>query len=220
MNFLQLQDLTLTWLDDVNAGYFTRPQVRRFLNNGLHELQKQLVQANNSWYSLCSQTDTVAYKDSYALPTDFFKLQRLNIFTQGTGTLASDVSHMVTPMTPVESLSVTQGPGTPVAYFIKKNCLVLRPYPDRAYPLSMIYDYLVSEMVDDTETPDAPIQFQEYIALLATRDGLLRDQRDASQFQAKITMYEELMRQDAAQRNVDAPRSIVSTEDSGFEVFL
>lgn len=220
MNFLQLQDLTLMWLDDVNAGYMTRPQVKRLLNNGLRELQKQLVQAENSWYTLCAQTSTITNKDSYSLPADFFKLQRLTLFTQGSGTLPSDISRMLTPTTPVESLSVPQGPGCPVSYFLKKNCIVLRPYPDTAYPMTLLYDYLVSEMVFDTETPDAPIQFHEYIALLATRDGLLRDQRDATQFQGKITMYEELMRQDADQRTIDAPRDIVSTEDDGYEVFF
>lgn len=220
MNFGQLQDLTLVWLDDLDAGYFTRPQIKRWLNNALHECQKQLIQAESSWYMRCVQTNTIANKDSYALPSDFLKLNRLEIYTQGSGTLPSDLSTLITPVTPVEAMSAPLGPGLSTIYYLKKDCIVLRPYPDRAYPLKLTYSYAASEMTNDNETPDVPIQFQEYLSILAARDGFLRDQRDFSGFANKIAYYETLMRQDANQRNIDAPRTIVRTEDDGFDISL
>jgi hypothetical protein len=75
-------------------------------------------------------------------------------------------------------------------------------------------------MTQDTDQPDVPVQFQEYSALLATRDGFLKDNRDFSQFQGKISEYQALMHQDADQRNIDAPRSIVMTENDGYEIFI
>lgn len=223
MTFVELQDLVLSWLDDPDAGYFTRPQVSRWLNNALRECQKQLIQAESSWYMVAVQTNcifTPNYKDAYTLPSDFLKLHRLEIFTQGVGTLPSDQSVLVTPMTPVEAMSVPQGPGCPTSYYLKKDCIVLRPYPDQAYPLKLTYSYAVSEMTEDTDQPDVPVQFQEYLALLATRDGFLKDNRDFSQFQGKISEYQALMHQDADQRNIDAPRSIVLTENDGYDIFI
>lgn len=222
MNFLQLQDLTLTWLDDVNAGYFTRPQVKRFINNALREVQKELIQSGEGWYLRCQQTNTIAQKEAYSLPADFLRNHRLKVYTQGNGSNPStDVSSVIMPATPVQITSLPAGPGTPSLYYIKKDCLVLRSVPDRAYPMQMLYSYAVSEMVSDTEVPDVPVQYQEYLSVLATIDGFMKDQRDASQFlTGKKESYKALMKQDADQRNVDFPRSIVSTENDGYEVFF
>ena len=221
MTFLEIQDLVLTWLDDADAGYFTRPQVRRFVNNALRETQKQLIQSGESWYLKCVQTNTIANKDAYALPADFLKLHRLEIITSGDGTQIQDAKAVLLPMTPMESTSVPTGPGTSSVYYLKKNCLVLKSVPDRSYPIRLLYSYAASDMVIDTEIPDVPVPYQEYLAVLATIDGFMKDQRDASQFLAgKKSSYETLMKQDANNRNVDFPRSIVRTESEGFEVFF
>lgn len=220
MTFLELQDLCLTWLDDVDAGYFTRPQIKRFLNNAIHECQKQLVQSGESWYLTCSQTNTIANQEAYALPSDFLRLNRLEVFTSGDGTQPSDMRSVLIPLTPMESTSVPSGPATPSVYYLKRDCLVLRSTPDRSYPLRLLYTYRVSEMTVDTEIPDCPTQYQEYIAVLATIDGFMKDQRDASQFlSGKKASYEALMKQDADERQVDFGRSVVRTQDDGFEVF-
>ena len=44
MTFVELQVLTSTWLDDVNNGYFTLPQIKQWLNNAQLETQKLVVQ--------------------------------------------------------------------------------------------------------------------------------------------------------------------------------
>jgi hypothetical protein len=103
--------------------------------------------------------------------------------------------------------------GLPAAYFLKKNAIVFSPLPDRAYPLRLLYSYRVSPMTSDTEQPDAPEQYHEFLALLATKDGFLKDNRDPSQIINKIDDYLKLFKQDAQDRNEDTPRMVRITQD-------
>jgi hypothetical protein len=47
------------------------------------------------------------------------------------------------------------------------------------------------------------------LAILATLDGFLKDQRDPSAFMAKRDKYLELMKQDAEERQVNLPRQVI-----------
>lgn len=220
MTFLELQDLVLSWLDDLEAGYFTRPQIKRWINNGLRELQKQLIQANESYYLRCQMTACVINQPAYALPADFYKVRLLEYCPSGTGTNVNDPWYMIVPCTMVESMSIPIGPAAPSVYYLKKDCLVLKSVPDNTYPLRLTYDYEVSEMTSDNEMPDAPVDYHEYIAVLATIDGLLKDGRESAQFNEKKKTYTELMKQNATQRQIDQPRHIVSTEFDGDGTYI
>lgn len=211
MTFLQLQTLVLSWLDDPNAGYFTTPQIKVWINNAQRELQKQLIQAGENWYLTCATTSTVANYDCYALPSDFLKLHKLEVVISGSGTTAT--TSIIFPNTVMQSNLNLIGPGTPSTYYLKKDCVVLRPVPDSAKTLILNYSYRVSDMVYDSEEPDAPPQYHEYIAVLAALDGLLKDQRDPSPFMAKKNFYLDLMKQDAQNRKVDVPRMVVTTRE-------
>jgi hypothetical protein len=209
MNLLQLQTLTLSWLDDPNAGYFTLPQVTVWLNNAQREAQKQLLQAGQNWYTVKVQATTTQNVDSYVLPPEFMRLNKFEIVTSGTG--VQEVRQTLSPVTLVQIDQVSQTTGLPACYTIKKNCLVMRPIPDNAYVMYMHYSPRVGDMTNPTDIPDVPIQFQEYLAVLAALDGFLKDQRDPSPFLEKKRYYLELMKEDATNRNVDAPRSVVSS---------
>lgn len=217
MTLEQLQDLCLSWLDDPDAGYFTRPQLTTWLNNSLKVLQRELIQAESSWYDRCVMTNLVINQPAYSLPADFLKVRRMELVTSGTGVGVSDSKSLIVPVTMIESQGWSVGPGYPAIYYLKKNCFVLKATPDNTYPLILTYSYQVADMTAETETPDAPDEYHEYIAILATLDGFMKDQRDPSPFIEKRDFYRELMKQDAAQRKIDAPREVVSTEDGGCE---
>lgn len=218
MNFLELQDLVLVWVDDINAGYFTRPQVKRFLNNALYEVQKQLIQSNDGYYLRAQQTSCVVNQDAYSLPADFLKVRKLEVCASGPGdSITADVWQMLLPCSIVEALSVPLGPALPTVYYLKKDCLVMRSIPDNDYPLRLLYDYRVSEMTSDSEIPDCPTEYQEYIAVLATLDCFLRDQRDPGPFLEKKKYYQDLMLAAATQRRIDQPRHVIQTQGSSYD---
>lgn len=207
MTLLQLRTLTLDWLDDPNAGYFTTSTVNLRLNLGLRELQKRLISANKDYYSICVQTDTVADQKAYALPTDFLELIRLERIA--TGAVNDYPNFKMTAITPNERDNYVDSTGVPVAYYMQKNNLMLVPTPDSVYDMHLEYSYYVADMALDADIPDAPAQYHEYIAVLATRDCLIKDGRPLDPITQKLKDYELLLKQVADQRQKDSPRMVV-----------
>lgn len=214
MNFQQLQQLVSYWTDDLNFTYFTPTQVQFFLNNAQQEANKKLTQLNDNWYLKCAQTYTVQYQECYVLPSDFEKVNHMDIILGGTPGQEQRVN--LTHSTQAESDFVNYSAAQPVTFFLEKNCLIFRPVPDNAYLIRMYYSYRVSDMVNSTDVPDVPTQYHEYLAVLATIDCFLKDQRDNTQFVGKKEYYEKLMRESATDRMVDRPREVVMTYDDGF----
>lgn len=213
MNRAALQELCWSWLDDPNHTYFTPAQINVWLNNGLRELQKQLIQAGDQWYTTSASSQTVMNYDTYAIPSDFLKTNKFEVVISGSP--PNQVRNLLNPVTLVQIDGVSMTTGRPAAYALKKNCFIIRPIPDTVYTMYLDYTYLVSDMESDSSIPDAPLQYHEYIAVMATVDGFLKDQRDPGPFiQNKREFYLKLMKQDAIQRKNDAPRMVVSNGDS------
>lgn len=209
MTRLDLRNLCLYWLDDLLGTYFTPVQVNLWLNNAQREVQKQLIQAGEYFYAHTVVTNTITDASSYNLPSDFLKCHKLEAVQSGTG--VNENRCMIFPVTFVQLDQVSQTSGFPAAYCIKQNCLILRPIPSQAWPMKLTYAYRVQDMVNDSDVPDVPVQYQEYLAVLATLDGFLKDNRDPSMVMTKKQYYLDLMKQDAQQRRIDAPRMVVST---------
>lgn len=212
MNFGELKDLTAYYLDDLNFGYFTTTQVGRFLNNAQYEVQKMLIGAHENWYFKCVETDTIDGQADYILPEDFLKLIRLEVVIDS----SANTVQMLQPITINQQGLYPNQDGQPLVYYIRKNRVVLLPTPDTAYTLRLSYAYLVTEMTQDSNTPDIPAQYHELLAVMAARDGRIKDDRDANPLlERKFQMYVDMLKSDADDRNVDVPRSIVVTEDLG-----
>lgn len=182
------------------------------LNNAQRECQKQLINAGENFYVKRVSTTTVANTEMYVLPTDFLKLHKLELLLSGT--TPNENRALLIPMTLIEIEGVSQTTGTPVAYALKKNCMILRPIPDQALTMYMHYSPLVTDMSADADIPDVPTQYQEYLAILAAIDGFIKDDRDPSNIILKKQMYLDMMKQDTEDRTVDAPRMIRMLDDA------
>lgn len=212
MTFADLRTLVWSWLDDPYGAYFTESQVNAWLNNAQREAQKQLLQAGENWYVTKVSTQLVQNQDTYALPSDFLKLNKLELVLSGTSPNENKQAISFVTLNQLDSVSMTTG--TPQAYNIRKNCITIRPIPDNTLTMKMDYSYLVADMIQDTNVPDVPKQYQEYLAVIAAIDGFLKDQRDPSPFFAKRDFYLNMMKQDEQNRHVDSPRMVVNTEDT------
>lgn len=211
MTFRQLKDLVAYWLDDLQFGYFSETQVAVWLNNAQTELQKKLLQAGQNYYTKCVQTTLVVNQRDYSLPQDFKKLHRLEVVVSGTS--PNESLTMLVPITLNQQDLVIQGASTPAAYTILRNKLTVRPAPDTALTMRMTYSYQVEDMALDTDIPDAPEAYHEMIALMAAQDGFIKDGRASELLVKKLSEYQKQLDQDAQERNVDMPRSIVETGD-------
>lgn len=210
MTFLEMQVLASDYLDDTANGYFTLPILKQRLNLALRELQKRLISANKDYYSKCVYTNTVINQAAYALPSDFLQVIRLYFITQGSGATANEQKIMA--MTPNQRDLIIDTTGDPIAYYMQKNNLILSPVPNRVVPLHLEYSFYVSDMVNDSDIPDAPQQFHEYIVILAVRDCMVKDMRPLTNIETKLKEYELLLKQIADQRQADGPRMVVQTD--------
>jgi hypothetical protein len=104
----------------------------------------------------------------------------------------------------------------PCAYYLKKNRLVIVPPPDNTYTLRLDYTYLLPELEQDVDVSPIPIQYHEYVCLLAAITGFLKDDRNPSSLLAKKQWYEEAFKRDAEDRKVDSPRQVVITKDADY----
>lgn len=218
MNRGELRTLVLNWLDDVDAGYFTADDVNTWLNNAQYEVQKQLLDCGELWYLKCVTAYTSQFVDSYALPSDFAKMNRLEFLVQGapTGSAGQQTWSSIEPSTLNEGALINFGAGQPALVTIGKNCLILRQIPDIAYYMRMFYSYLVTPMEEDLNVPDVPIQYHQFIAVQAAWDGYMKDQRDPSIIDEKRGYYLDMMKKDQIQRNRSRPRRVVNTMQDGW----
>lgn len=214
MNLGQLKTLVSVWLDDVNFGYFTEPQITVWLNNAQRECQKLLLQAGQNYYTKEVVTSTVVNQQDYILPTDFFDLNRVAVISAGTGPTATQ--YPLVYITLNQRDLVTNQAGYPQYYTLVRNRMSLFPVPNQAQSLLLTYSYLVEDMTLDSDVPDVPPEYHEFLAVLATIDGFIRDGRDMSPMMAKRAYYENMLKQAAQERNLDSPRTIVVTGDYGY----
>lgn len=215
MTLGQLQTLCLSWLDDPNAGYFTLPQVNVWLNNAQRETQKLMLLAGENYYVKRVQTTTVTNQQSYVLPNDFLELHRMEVVISGVPPFENTIP--MAPITTNQQDLVPNQTGQPLCYFLLKNRIFLWPTPNSQIILRIYYTPVVQDMVLQSDVPNVPDAYQEFLAVLATIDGLLKDQRDPTPLIAKREYYERMLKSEAQKRRVDTPRRVVSTgEGSGY----
>lgn len=209
----EMRALILSWLDDPNGAYFTSTVVNRWLDNAQKQVQMELLQAGQNWYEKKVLTTTVAYQADYVFPSDFMVLHRVEIIISGTG--VNENRQPLTPITINQQDLVPIVQGRPTNYYLNKDRMTLSPTPDNAYTMRLYYSYRVSDIASDSDTPDVPEQFQEYMAILACFDGFIKDDRAPENLMAKKQKYEHLLTQMKNDRNQDVPRQVVMVQDFG-----
>jgi len=209
MTLLQMRTLVWDWTDDPTGAYFSQSTVNLRLNLAMWELQKRLISANKEYFASCVKTSTVASQQAYALPSDFIQVIRLEWYESGTA--LTSLSRKIVPMTPNQRDLLVNVTGDPQYYTLSKNNIVLWPIPDRILEVHLEYNYQTTFLSNDSDIPDIPLQYHEYIPILATRDCLIKDGRPIQPIESKLQEYETLLKQIAVQRQADGSRMVVQT---------
>lgn len=203
------------WVDDLLKGYFTDPQLNRFVNDAQIEVQKLLLQAGQNYYVTISDTQMVSGQKEYVLPSDFLHLHRLEIVTQGYGT-TNEVTNPVLPITINQQDIFPFTQGTPQGYYLKSDRIVLIPTPDTNLYLRLTYSYKVVQLVLDTDIVNVPDEYVEMVALYAAMDCFIKDNRDPTQISVKLNDYHERLKREAEDRLQDTTRNVVSTNQGSY----
>lgn len=206
-----LRTLVLSWLDDTQGAYFTAAQVNVWLNMAQREVQKLLLQAGENYYMKPVETTTVSSQSDYVLPSDFMVEHRLEIVISGSG--PTENRQALTPITTNQQDLISIALGNPTNYYIKKDRVTLSPTPQQSYTLRLYYSPRVTDMASDSDSPDVPEQYMEYVAILAAYDGFIKDDRAPNNLVAKKEKYEQLLKQMAEDRTQDLSRQVVMVND-------
>lgn len=210
MTLAQIRTLALGYLDDSQSGYFTDAFMLSIINKAQREVQKQLLQMGDNWYLTAQQTTLVVNQQEYIMPTDFRKSHRLEIITAGTA--PNETKVQLSPISLNQQEMVAAGAGVPAVWCIKKNRIIIFPAPSTAWTMRLWYSYRIAELVNDSDVPDVPSEYHEYIAILAAIDGFVKDDRPYTNLKLMAESYEKLMKQDADERQQDTSRSVIETE--------
>ncbi len=209
MTFLEMQDLTLTWLDDPDAGYFTRATIKSWLNNAQKEVQKIIDQAFEGHFIKTSETTTVIGQREYQLPSDFKRLHRLELVIDDGSGFSTESVRQLGKITPNQQGQLVRY-STPEAYFFKGKQIILVPIPDAAKTLRMDYSYSLADLVADGDQSEIPVEHHEILPIYAAIDGFGKDGRDPATMIAKRDEWIKMLKQDAEQRNADMSRTVVT----------
>lgn len=218
MTFLELRNLVSYYLDDLQLAYFTAVQVNRWINNAQESVQKQVIQAFEDMFVKCVQTTTVIGQREYNLPDDFRKLNRVQLVLSGATPQTESLMDLV-KITRGEEANSFSNFGTPSAFYFLNKQVILTPAPDTTKTLRMDYTYRLQPLSADSDVSEIPIEYHELIAITATVDGLIKDGRDPGTLLAKKIQLEKELREDAEQRNISSPRTVVTTQDDDYGGF-
>lgn len=211
MTRAEIRTLMRSWLDDPNGGYFDDSICNVWINLAHRQVQMLLLQAGQNWYEKPVETTTVLGQADYVLPADFVTEQRLEIVQSGTG--VNENRQKLVEITTNQQDFMCIAAGFPTNYAIRKDRFTVYPTPDNAYLIRLYYSPLVADLGNDSDVPDVPEQFMEYVAVLGAYNGFIKDDRPPNNLVSKMNQFEILLKQMAADRTQDSSRQVVVKDD-------
>lgn len=197
-------------VDDLQYAYFTETELLRFINQAQQETQKKLVLAGNNWYVKIDQTQsTVVNQANYTLPTDFLKMNRLEL-VNNPGNNEDRYS--------LKSITLNQKDmgfqaSDSVGFYLLKNILYLNPKPQNIRTIRMYYTYRIAAVVLDADIPDVPPEFHEYLAYLVALKCFQKDGRDPNFILQQTKVWEDNLEAEAIERNQDHASCVVVVDE-------
>ena len=213
MTVLEIKNYVGSLVDDLSFSYFTTSELTRYINQEIRETAKVLNQAGNNWYLKKDESgSTVANQQEYTPPSDCMAILRLEwVLNPG----INETSVGLTSIT-LNQKDVFAVYADPVAYFWRGPKIALVPIPQSVRTLRYWYLYRVPEISSDSDTPDIPTEYHEYLAMRVAKKCLIKDGRDASLLLEDLRKVEDDLKAEAQQRSQDRSRQVVCTDDGSF----
>lgn len=213
MTVLQIKNYVWSLVDDPSGTYFTTIELDRYINQCIRETQKKLIAAGNNWYVKIDESQsTVINQGNYSLPSDFLKINRIEL-VQNPGVNETRYSLQSIPLSNKDAIAFDSDTA---AFYLLKSTLWLAPFPSTVRTIRVYYTYLVAETTSDSDVPDVPPEYHEYIAMKVAEKCFIKDGREATLVMQNIMEVEKSLEADAIERNQDhASRVVVVSDDHG-----
>jgi hypothetical protein len=185
---------------DTSSVDLTPAVLNEFINDALQESYNILVERWADYYTIQGASQTLTAGDgSYTLPTDFYKLRKVELLAGG------DQWSKLAPHD-LESSHLYSVRGRPRRYRMQARELVFVPTPSAAETFRLFYIPLRPELVTDGDvvTFDVPEELKLLLAI-AWRECLDRQELDPSPAVIKIDATTKMLRSAADSRDAAEP---------------
>ena len=160
-------------LHDTNANNWTGAEILDYINRGHRLIWTELIKHKSDLVRKATTASTVAGTETYALPSDFYAVDFLQLDDEEKPLSAVDMSYIETyayRFTPYSN-------ARPTVYAIHNGYFYLRPVPDAVYTLNEYYFYKPSANLDSSDSPPFNGAADEALIAFTTGMALNRDER-------------------------------------------
>lgn len=171
-----------------NSADITTNVANEMLNDALEESYNYVVERWDDYYTKISPAFvTVAGTQAYALPTDFYKLRKVEILRSGVATDPAAQWERLYPISIDDTHRKHHLIGKRYKYWLAYTQLNLFPVPQAIETLRTFYLPAAPQLVLDTDTVqfDTPVE-QKLVIHIALRDAYQRQDLPTGEIEAKI----------------------------------
>jgi len=217
MTLLQLRTAAQQRADMVNSEFVSDSEWNSYINQSYYELYDLLVQKyGNDYYVADPHTFTTdGVNDSYALPSDFYKLLGVDLqlgISQDSWVTLKPFNFAERNRYAVPNLQSFYGL-TNMRYRLRGMLkLWLTPFPAGGQNLRLWYVPRLTELSDDTSEADGVSGWTEYIICDAAMKALQKEESDVSVLMAEKQALIARIEAAAENRDPGSPQTVADTQ--------
>lgn len=208
--------------DMTNSLFISDSELNNYINASIAELHDLLIGAYSSDYYLMSDSfSTVANVDTYALPTDFYKLRGVDIAQN------SDNWESLRPFNFNERNSLNDIPSYTISgnyfrYRLAGDNIVFNPMPVGIYNIRLWYTPVATKLVADNDILKDLNQYSEYVIVDAAIKMMQKEESDVSVLMAQKGDIRKRIENMAQNRDSGQPESVsdIYAENNDYYFFF
>lgn len=216
------------YLDESTQADWKDTDLNRIINKYYHKVVTAVMTTFENYYMTEATADTVADQQEYALPSDFFKLRRVEInydidtnnssWSRGLPMDMDEVRHNLSN----ENFGV--GTLTSPRYYVQGNVFGFLPIPDKNgnEAIKIWYIKYVSDLSSDTSTIDIPYpdRYYDIITKYAAAEALRKGQQEpieAKRLRDEAKDDLEEMRRELEDRVAEEAKTIIDVSGQNLD---
>lgn len=222
-----LQAQVRTYLDEVTQADWTDTEVTREINVGYMKVYSAVINDFEEYYSTKSTANSVANQQEYALPSDVYKIRRVEVNYN-----PSDTNSLPRRALPLSMDEVLRDLGNSAmgitvyrnpAYYMRGNTIGFIPVPTQSGTATITLWYIktITELSSATDTIDIPFADRYYDAISLEAAGTLlrkgqQEEEVARQYLLEAEQRRQKMMMELKDRAADDAKQI--TDILGYDV--
>lgn len=213
---------TRTLLDEATQDDWTNTEVNRDINYTYHEVYTNVITVYEDYYSTSATTDSVADQQEYLLPSDIYKIRRVEINYDPDVTGSTAKKAVRASIDQVHRYLDNANAGGPIivnpVYYLLGSKLGLIPRPTKSGDenIEIWYIKTITDLTNDSDTFDLPYidRYGYLIAQGAAAKLLSKGQQEeeaSSKYQFQFELGLKKMQQELEDRIAEGAISTVDT---------